>query len=64
VDCKIIATGIINACNKTGLELPLVVRLKGANMEAARELLAKSGLDIKAFDELDDAAGAVVQFVN
>ena len=63
VDCKIIATGIINACNKTGLELPLVVRLKGANMEAARELLANSGLDIAAYDELDEAAGAVVEFV-
>ena len=63
VDCKVIATGIINACNKTGLELPLVVRLKGANMEAARELLANSGLDIAAYDELDEAAGAVVEFV-
>jgi len=64
VDCKVIATGIINACNKTGLELPLVVRLKGSNMEAARKLLGESGLDMKAYDEFDDAAGAVVKFVN
>ena len=63
VDCKVIATGIINACNKSKLELPLVVRLKGSNMEAARELLADSGLDIKAYDLFDEAAHAAVQCV-
>jgi len=63
VDCKVIASGIINACKNTKLELPLVVRLKGANVEAARELLANSGLDIQAHDQLDHAAQAAVKCV-
>ena len=63
VDCKVIASGIISACQKTSLELPLVVRLKGSNMDAARELLASSGLQIQAIDQLNDAAEAVVKCV-
>lgn len=63
VDCKVIASGIVNACNATKLELPLVVRLKGSNMEAARELLAQSGLHIKAYDQFNEAARAAVECV-
>jgi len=63
VDCKVIASGIISACQKTSLELPLVVRLKGSNMDAARDLLASSGLQIQAIDQLNDAAEAVVKCV-
>ena len=63
VDCKIIASGIINACKTTSLELPLVVRLQGANMIAARELLANSGLDIQSYEEFDHAALAAVKCI-
>jgi succinyl-CoA synthetase beta subunit len=61
VDCRVIATGIISACTKSKLVLPLVVRLKGSNVEAARELLEGSGLDIMTYDMMDDAAAAVVK---
>lgn len=64
VDCTVIANGIIKACRKTDVVLPLVVRLKGTNMEEARSMLDNSGLDIKAFDQFNDAAEAVVKAVN
>lgn len=46
VDCSIIANGVVNACNTLSLEIPLVVRLEGQNVEAAKKILKESGLDI------------------
>ena len=63
VDCRIIAKGIVSACQKTGLKLPLIVRLQGANMEEAREILDNSGLDIQAHDKFNDAAEAAVKSI-
>jgi len=51
-----VAEGIVQACKATNLELPLVVRLEGTNVEAAREILANSGLPIINAEDLDDAA--------
>ena len=64
VDCAVIASGIINACKKNKLTLPMVVRLKGTNVEAARDLLDNSGLDIMTFDLFNDAAAAAVKCVS
>lgn len=54
--CDIIASGIIAAANKIGLEKPLVVRLEGTNVEAAQELIANSGIEVTLATDLDDAA--------
>ena len=43
--CDEVARGIIEATNKIGLELPLVVRLDGTNSEEGLALLAEAGLD-------------------
>lgn len=56
VNCATIANGIINACKKISLSVPLVVRLEGTNVDAAKELLANSGLPIQSANDLDDAA--------
>ncbi|OQR68042.1 succinyl-CoA ligase-like [Tropilaelaps mercedesae] len=56
VNCATIANGIINACKKISLNVPLVVRLEGTNVDAAKELLANSGLPIHSANDLDDAA--------
>jgi len=56
VNCATVAEGIVQACKATNLELPLVVRLEGTNVEAAREILANSGLPIINAEDLDDAA--------
>ena len=42
-----IANGVVNACRSIDLKLPLVVRLEGTNVEAAKKILAESGLPIK-----------------
>ncbi|MDR9437653.1 MAG: ADP-forming succinate--CoA ligase subunit beta [Thiohalophilus sp.] len=61
VRCDLIAEGIIQAVKETGLELPVVVRLEGTNVDQGKALLQQSGLDIIAADGLSDAATRVVE---
>jgi succinyl-CoA synthetase beta subunit len=58
--CDIIAEGVIAAAKDVGLEIPLVVRLAGTNVELGKEILSKSGLKIIAADDLGDAAAKIV----
>ena len=60
VRCDLIAEGIITAVKEVGVEVPVVVRLEGTNVKKGRQLLADSGLDIIAADDLTDAAKKVV----
>jgi succinyl-CoA synthetase beta subunit len=60
VRCDLIAEGIIAAVREVGVEVPVVVRLEGTNVDKGRELLASSGLDIIAAADLTDAAKKVV----
>ncbi len=60
VRCDIIADGVIKAVTKVGVKVPVVVRLEGTNAEAAREMLARSGLTITPAEDLTDAARKVV----
>jgi succinyl-CoA synthetase beta subunit len=60
VRCDLIAEGIISAVKEVGVSVPVVVRLEGTNVETGRELLANSGLDIIAAEDLTDAAKKVV----
>jgi succinyl-CoA synthetase beta subunit len=60
VRCDLIAEGIIKAVQKVGVRVPVVVRLEGTNADAARALLAKSGLKITAATDLTDAALKVI----
>jgi succinyl-CoA synthetase beta subunit len=63
MDCNVIATGIVAAVQETGLELPLVVRLEGNNVQAGNETLAKSGLTIVRGDSMADGAQKIVRAV-
>jgi succinyl-CoA synthetase beta subunit len=56
----LIAEGIISAVKEVGVSVPVVVRLEGTNVDKGRELLANSGLDIIAAEDLTDAAKKVV----
>ncbi len=47
VNCATIANGIVNACRTINLRLPLVVRLEGTNVDAAKKILSDSGLPIQ-----------------
>jgi succinyl-CoA synthetase beta subunit len=60
VRCDLIAEGIIKAVEEVRIDLPVVVRLEGTNVERGRELLEHSGLSITAADGLADAARKVV----
>ncbi|CAG8592727.1 17788_t:CDS:2 [Acaulospora morrowiae] len=59
--CDIIAQGIIQAATHLSLKIPVIVRLQGTEVEAARKLIADSGLRIISVDDLDDAASKSVQ---
>ena len=60
VRCDLIAEGIISAVKEVGVSVPVVVRLEGTNVDKGRELLASSGLDIIAAEDLTDAARKAV----
>ncbi len=61
VRCDLIAEGIINAVREVGVQIPVVVRLEGTNVEQGRALLADSGLDIIAVSDLTEAATRAVK---
>jgi len=56
VNCATIANGIVNAAKSIKLTIPLVVRLEGTNVDAARSILEKSGLPITTGSDFEDAA--------
>ena len=55
-----LATGVVEAANKTHIQLPIVLRLEGTNVEAGREILRESGLNFIVADTMKDAAEKVV----
>jgi succinyl-CoA synthetase beta subunit len=59
--CDIIAQGIINAAKAIGLEKPIIIRLKGTNVEAAVKMIQESNLKMIVTDDLDDAANKAVR---
>ncbi|GGD08843.1 ADP-forming succinate--CoA ligase subunit beta [Aquisalinus flavus] len=61
--CDVIAEGVLAAVKETGLNVPLVVRLEGTNVEKGKEIINKSDLDVIAADDLDDAARKIVKAV-
>ena len=58
--CDIIASGIIQAIKDVGIHIPLVVRLEGTNVEAAKHILDTSGLRIISAKTMNEAADLVV----
>jgi succinyl-CoA synthetase beta subunit len=61
--CDVIAEGVIAAVREVGLQVPLVVRLEGTNVELGKKILNESGLAIIAADDLADAAQKIVAAV-
>lgn len=59
--CNIIAEGIVAAAKDVNLNVPLVVRLEGTNVEEGKKILAGSGLPIISATDLGDAATKVVK---
>jgi succinyl-CoA synthetase beta subunit len=61
--CDTLATGVVEAARKTGIKVPVVVRMEGTNVEAGRRILAESGLNLVAAADLKDAARKVAAIV-
>jgi len=63
VRCDLIAEGIIKAVKEVGIDIPVVVRLEGTNVEEGRAILQQSDVAIITGDNLTDAASKVVAAV-
>ena len=61
--CDVIAEGVVEAVKIVGLEVPLVVRLEGTNVDTGKKIINDSGLNVIAADNLSDAAKKIVQAV-
>ncbi len=61
--CDVIAEGVIAAVKEVGLQVPLVVRLEGTNVDLGKKILNESGLAVIAADDLADAAEKIVKAV-
>lgn len=61
--CDVIAEGVVEATRQVNLEIPLVVRLEGTNVEEGKKILNESGLDIIAADSMGDGADKIVAAV-
>jgi succinyl-CoA synthetase beta subunit len=61
--CDVIAEGVVAATQALGLDVPLVVRLEGTNVEQGKKILAESGLRIQPADSMADGAKKIVAAV-
>ena len=61
VRCDVVALGIVSAVSEVGVDIPVIVRLKGNNSEEAKQILSESDLNIISADELSEAAELAVK---
>ena len=58
--CDTLATGVVAAARDLGINLPIVIRMEGTNVELGRKVLAESGFNFTVADGMKDAAEKVV----
>jgi succinyl-CoA synthetase beta subunit len=61
--CDVLAEGVVQAAQKVGINVPVVVRMEGTNVEKGRAILAESGLNLNTAVDLKDATQKVAQLV-
>ena len=59
--CDVIAEGVVAAVEEVGLEVPLVVRLEGTNVELGKQILDDSGLDVVSASDMKDGAEKILE---
>ncbi len=62
--CDVFAKGVVEAAKKTGVTVPVVVRMEGTNVEQGRQILADSDLNLTSASDLADAAQKIAAAVN
>ncbi|MGE0363766.1 MAG: ADP-forming succinate--CoA ligase subunit beta [Vicinamibacterales bacterium] len=58
--CDVLAAGVIAAVKELGVPVPIVIRMKGTNVEEGKRMLAESGLNFTTADTMGEAADRVV----
>lgn len=61
--CDVLAKGVVEAARKTGINVPVVVRMEGTNVDEGRRILSESGLNLTTAVDLKDAAQRVAKLV-
>jgi succinyl-CoA synthetase beta subunit len=61
--CDVLADGVVKAARKTGIAVPVVVRMEGTNVEEGRKILLESGLNLITAMDVKDAAQKVAALV-
>jgi succinyl-CoA synthetase beta subunit len=59
--CDTIAEGVVAAVKEVGLEVPLVVRLEGTNVELGKRIINESGLNVVSAEDMKDGAAKIVE---
>ncbi len=59
--CDTIATGVVQAVKEVGLQVPLVVRLEGTNVELGKQIIDESGLNVVSASDMKDGAQKIVE---
>jgi succinyl-CoA synthetase beta subunit len=59
--CDILAQGVVEAANKVGIDVPVVIRMEGTNVGEGRRILDESGLDLQVATDVGDAASKVAK---
>ena len=62
--CDIVATGVVEAAGDIGVNVPVVVRLQGTNVEKGRQILRDSSFDFEVADGMKDAAEKVCRLAS
>ncbi|HQU83627.1 MAG TPA: ADP-forming succinate--CoA ligase subunit beta [Pyrinomonadaceae bacterium] len=60
VRCDMVANGVVAAAKNLGIDIPIVARLEGTNVEEGKRVLNESGIGIISADGMNDAAEKVV----
>ena len=61
--CDVIAEGVVEAAKQVGLQVPLVVRLEGTNVDLGKKILEESGLNVTAAESMADGARKIVSLI-
>ena len=61
--CDVFAQGVVEAAKKTGINIPVIVRMEGTNVEKGKEILSSSNLELTSAKDLADAAQKIAAAV-
>ncbi len=63
VRCDLVANGIVKAAKEVGINIPMVIRLEGTNVELGKKILKESGLEFYSAQSMEEAAEKVVPLI-